>query len=312
MRSTRLPKGVNVGGMVGHCALRHYAMGERGLDEAPATDDDIATMRDLVDEAMARGRARLLDLAHAAAPRSRRPARPRNVGRRTRAPRDRRRARARTARASTRSRRASNVPARTTKARAPKSTGWPRSTGAPADRHLRARAEQRGARAVPQDPRPRRRRSRARRRAPPADHRARHRPALRAAAPHVLRPRRRRGRRCNRCRSTNGSPRSTTTVAAPSCSPTPTANTPPLDWNGVFVLTADRVDYSADPATSLAAHAAGARRDDPEAFVRISLETAAGRCSTSRSSTSGWTRSRSCSTTRGWPSASATRARTSA
>ena len=39
-----MPKGVNVGGMVGHCALRHYAMGERGLDEAPATDDDIAAM----------------------------------------------------------------------------------------------------------------------------------------------------------------------------------------------------------------------------------------------------------------------------
>ncbi|HET9730072.1 MAG TPA: amidohydrolase family protein, partial [Acidimicrobiia bacterium] len=50
-----LPKGVNVGGMIGHCALRHYAMGERGLDEEPASDDDIATMCDLVDEAMAAG-----------------------------------------------------------------------------------------------------------------------------------------------------------------------------------------------------------------------------------------------------------------
>ena len=29
----RLPKGVNVGGMVGHCAVRHWAMGERGLDD---------------------------------------------------------------------------------------------------------------------------------------------------------------------------------------------------------------------------------------------------------------------------------------
>ena len=38
----RLPKGVNVGGMIGHCALRHYAMDERGLSEEPATDDDIA------------------------------------------------------------------------------------------------------------------------------------------------------------------------------------------------------------------------------------------------------------------------------
>jgi len=50
-----LPKGVNVGGMVGHCALRHYAMGERGLEKTPATDDDIAVMCDLVDEAIAGG-----------------------------------------------------------------------------------------------------------------------------------------------------------------------------------------------------------------------------------------------------------------
>jgi N-acyl-D-amino-acid deacylase len=49
------PKGVNVGGMVGHCAVRYHAMGDRGLDPAPATDDDIAVMCDLVDEAMARG-----------------------------------------------------------------------------------------------------------------------------------------------------------------------------------------------------------------------------------------------------------------
>jgi N-acyl-D-aspartate/D-glutamate deacylase len=50
-----LPKGVNVGGMIGHCSLRHYAMGERSLDETPANDDDIATMRELVDEAMGAG-----------------------------------------------------------------------------------------------------------------------------------------------------------------------------------------------------------------------------------------------------------------
>jgi N-acyl-D-aspartate/D-glutamate deacylase len=51
----RMPKGLNVGGMVGHCALRHYAMGERGLDDTPATDDDIAQMTALVDEAMGAG-----------------------------------------------------------------------------------------------------------------------------------------------------------------------------------------------------------------------------------------------------------------
>jgi N-acyl-D-amino-acid deacylase len=50
-----LPKGVNVGGMVGHCAVRHWAMGERGLDEAPASRDDIDAMVALVDEAIAAG-----------------------------------------------------------------------------------------------------------------------------------------------------------------------------------------------------------------------------------------------------------------
>ncbi len=50
-----MPKGVNVGGMVGHCAVRHYAMGERSLDETPATDADIAAMCALVDEAMGAG-----------------------------------------------------------------------------------------------------------------------------------------------------------------------------------------------------------------------------------------------------------------
>ena len=51
----RMPKGPNVGGLVGHAALRHYVMGERGLDPAPATGADIAAMADLLDEAMSRG-----------------------------------------------------------------------------------------------------------------------------------------------------------------------------------------------------------------------------------------------------------------
>jgi N-acyl-D-aspartate/D-glutamate deacylase len=50
-----LPKGVNVGGMVGHCALRHYVMGERALDDVPATEDDLAAISELVDEAMGAG-----------------------------------------------------------------------------------------------------------------------------------------------------------------------------------------------------------------------------------------------------------------
>jgi N-acyl-D-amino-acid deacylase len=51
----RLPKGINVGGMVGHCALRHHVMGERGLSKDPATDNDIAAICALVDEAIGAG-----------------------------------------------------------------------------------------------------------------------------------------------------------------------------------------------------------------------------------------------------------------
>jgi len=49
----RKAKGINVGGMVGHSALRRYVMGDRAT-EAP-TDADLADMVDLVDEAMAAG-----------------------------------------------------------------------------------------------------------------------------------------------------------------------------------------------------------------------------------------------------------------
>ncbi len=51
----RMPKGINVGGMVGHCAVRNHVMGERGLSEDPANEDDIAAMCDLVDEAIGAG-----------------------------------------------------------------------------------------------------------------------------------------------------------------------------------------------------------------------------------------------------------------
>jgi len=46
---------VNAGGLVGHAALRYYAMGERSLSDAPASDDDIAAMVAALDEAMAAG-----------------------------------------------------------------------------------------------------------------------------------------------------------------------------------------------------------------------------------------------------------------
>lgn len=52
----RLDKGINVGGMVGHCALRYWAMGERSIDpdESP-TSEDLAEMRRLLDEGIAAG-----------------------------------------------------------------------------------------------------------------------------------------------------------------------------------------------------------------------------------------------------------------
>ena len=51
----QLPKGVNVGGMVGHCAVRYHAMGERSLEQEPATDADIERICALVDEAIEHG-----------------------------------------------------------------------------------------------------------------------------------------------------------------------------------------------------------------------------------------------------------------
>jgi N-acyl-D-aspartate/D-glutamate deacylase len=51
----KLPKGVNVGGMVGHCAVRWWAMGKRSLEQKHAGEDDIASMRELVREALRGG-----------------------------------------------------------------------------------------------------------------------------------------------------------------------------------------------------------------------------------------------------------------
>lgn len=50
----RLPKGINVGGMIGHSALRRYAMGGRAEDGHP-TDDELTLMVGQVDDAMAAG-----------------------------------------------------------------------------------------------------------------------------------------------------------------------------------------------------------------------------------------------------------------
>ena len=50
-----LPKGLNVGGMVGHVAVRWNVMGEDSLDEEPASVEQIEAMCELVDEAMGSG-----------------------------------------------------------------------------------------------------------------------------------------------------------------------------------------------------------------------------------------------------------------
>ncbi len=51
----RMPKGVNAGGMVGHCAVRIHAMGERALDDTPASEADVDAMCELVAEAIDAG-----------------------------------------------------------------------------------------------------------------------------------------------------------------------------------------------------------------------------------------------------------------
>jgi N-acyl-D-aspartate/D-glutamate deacylase len=52
----RIPKGVHVGGMVGHSPVRYYAMRDRALDpDAVPSEDELATMTRLVAEASAAG-----------------------------------------------------------------------------------------------------------------------------------------------------------------------------------------------------------------------------------------------------------------
>ena len=115
-----------------------------------------------------------------------------------------------------------------------------------------------------------------RRRAAPADHGARHRPALRLQhrtffdrAPRV-------GARCSRSPlearlAALDDPERRAELVADGRGATRRR----LDWTGVYVLrpTATRVDYSADPTASLATHAERAGETIAEAFVRISRET---------------------------------------
>ncbi len=51
----RIDKGINVGGLVGHCALRVAAMGDRAMTEGSGTAEDIARMAAMAEEAMRSG-----------------------------------------------------------------------------------------------------------------------------------------------------------------------------------------------------------------------------------------------------------------
>ena len=115
----------------------------------------------------------------------------------------------------------------------------------------------------------------ARRRAAAADDRARHRPAVRAAAPHVLRPRPVVGRRSQTLDLAERlAVLDDDDAARRADRATPRQNLPPFDWSGVYVLTAG-------PGRLLRRSRRLARRRTPQragetipaAFVRISRET---------------------------------------
>ena len=50
-----LPKGINVGGMVGHVAMRYYVMGERSIEDVAMTDSELAAFEALAAGALADG-----------------------------------------------------------------------------------------------------------------------------------------------------------------------------------------------------------------------------------------------------------------
>ena len=51
----RIDKGINVGGLVGHCALRVAAMGDRAMVEGSGTPEEIARMCEMAEEALEAG-----------------------------------------------------------------------------------------------------------------------------------------------------------------------------------------------------------------------------------------------------------------
>ncbi len=50
----RLQPAINVGGLVGHCAVRYYVMGERGVDQEP-TEEELERMAEVVGDSIAAG-----------------------------------------------------------------------------------------------------------------------------------------------------------------------------------------------------------------------------------------------------------------
>ena len=51
----RTPLGLNIGSHISHAPLRIYAMGEKGATDARASDEELATMRDLILDGMRAG-----------------------------------------------------------------------------------------------------------------------------------------------------------------------------------------------------------------------------------------------------------------
>ena len=51
----KMPKGINVGGMVGHCSVRVAAMGDRAIDQHNADAEDIAKMCEIVEDSLRGG-----------------------------------------------------------------------------------------------------------------------------------------------------------------------------------------------------------------------------------------------------------------
>lgn len=49
------PRAIDIAAQVPHCAVRTYVMGQRGVDNEPATVDDVAKMRDIVKQGIAAG-----------------------------------------------------------------------------------------------------------------------------------------------------------------------------------------------------------------------------------------------------------------